>query len=101
MSNDKPILTFKYGYDERSAFETPMKGWRGDGIVELPNGDKYSVFFYDPVRLAQDFETEKVIAEPGLIVIEEVNMENMVAAVEKLWKIGYFKSLVPIKKTDS
>ena len=60
------------------------------------------VFFYDPIRLAQDLETdarfgEPFIAKPGLIVIPSVTLEYMEKAVKILYKKGYFNTLVPIQ----
>jgi hypothetical protein len=93
-------LIFKERFDERLAFEVEQKGWCGIGVVELPNGDRMNVFFYDPVRLAQDLEAdmksgEVCIAEPGLIVIPKVTLQYMEAAVKQLFENGYFNSLVP------
>lgn len=89
-------MIFEGGFTERDEFETPSKGYRPDGIVILPDKRRFSVYFYDPVRLQQDLFVEKIIAEVGLIVIEEVTREKMEEAVQKLYEIKYFDSLVPI-----
>jgi hypothetical protein len=94
---DYPKLTFKYGWDDRDEEETPMKGYRSDGIVQT-EGEIYSVYFIDPVRLQQDLEAESelgnaFLAEPGLIILPEVNREAMENAVRQLWEQGYFKFL--------
>ena len=99
---DYPRLIFKEEFDDRFAFEVAQKGWCGIAVVELPNGDRREVFFYDPVRLAQDLEVgmrsgEPFIAEPGLIVIPEVTLTYMNEAVNRLFDKGYFESLTPIK----
>jgi hypothetical protein len=101
-SMNYPRHIFKEDFDECLAFEVAQKGWCGIAVVELPNGDRREVFFYDPVRLAQDLEVdmksgEAFIAEPGLIVIPKVTLEYMEAAVRKLFDKGYFESLTPIK----
>jgi hypothetical protein len=93
---DYPKLTFKYGWDDRDEEETPMKGYRSDGIVQSSEGEIYSVYFIDTVRLQQDLEAESesgnaFLAEPGLIILPEVNRESMENAVRKLWEQGYFK----------
>ncbi len=81
-----PKLTFKYGWDEKDEEETPMKGYRSDGILENQEGEMYRVYFIDPVRLQQDLEAERelgspFLAEPGLIILPEVTREAMENAV--------------------
>jgi hypothetical protein len=56
------------------------------------------VCFWDPVRLTQDFETDRkhgktCFAEPGLIVVPSVTVANMKAAVSQLYEDGFFKRL--------
>jgi hypothetical protein len=99
---DYPKLTFKYGWDDRDDEETPMKGYRSDGIVQSSEGEIYSVYFIDPVRLQQDLEAESelgniFLAEPGLIILPEVNREAMENAVRQLWEQGYFKFLKSVE----
>jgi hypothetical protein len=71
--------------------------------VELEDGSRYSVFFYDPVRLAQELNDEvelgrSCIAEPGMIVISEVTEVNVRAAVAQLHREGWFAHLQPINE---
>jgi hypothetical protein len=92
---------FPTDYDDRGEWEVERKGWLQGVQVELPNGSTYPLFFYDPVRLAQDFEAEStegrcVLAEPGLVVISEVTRPNIVRAVEELCQRGYFNHLRPL-----
>lgn len=99
-TTEKPRLIFQGDFDERLAFDVEQKGWCGIGVVELPDGKRTRVFFYDPIRLAQDLETdlnsgEVCIAEPGMIVIPRVTRELMEKAVQQLYEKGYFDSLVP------
>ncbi|WP_449417199.1 hypothetical protein [Phormidium nigroviride] len=98
-----PKLMFKYGWDERDEVETPMKGCRSDGIVSLSNGEAYSVYFIDPIRLQQDLDAEvecgsPFLAPPGLIVLPELTRSAMENAIAQLWKQGYFDSLKPISE---
>jgi hypothetical protein len=100
-ATDHPRLMFEIPFDERLAFEVEQKGWCGIGIVELSGESRVKVFFYDPVRLAQDIEYdfkrgEACIAEPGMIVIPRVTREYMEKAVQQLYKKGFFNSLVPL-----
>ena len=96
-----PRLTFEYGWNERDDEETLLKGCRSDGIVTLSNGQKYAVYFTDPIRLQQDLEEEVELgdaffAPPGLIVIPELTRTAMENAVWKLWQQGYFDKLQPL-----
>jgi len=98
-----PLLTFTEEFNEILAHEVEQKGWCGIGIVELPSGDRINVFFYDPVRLAQDLASDTqsgdaFIAEPGLIIVPKVTLAYMEGAVKKLFEKGYFKNLLPISK---
>ncbi len=96
-TNDVTLL-FVCDFDERTAWEVEQKGWFQQVIAVLPDGRKVPVCFWDPVRLSQDLETELTsggtcIAEPGMIVIPHVTVENMQAAIEDLYHRGYFSEL--------
>jgi len=97
-------LTFQYGWSEKDDEETPMKGYRSDGVVETSEG-KYPVYFIDPIRLQQDLTAETelgtpFLAEPGLIILPEVTREGMEYAARQLWEQGYFESLRELHKKD-
>lgn len=100
-----PKLTFKYGWDERDEVETPMKGCRSDGIVQMADGRTYSVYFIDPIRLQQDLEAEvecgyPFLAPPALIVLPELTLSAMSNAITQLWKQGYFDAFKPLTETS-
>lgn len=86
-----PYLLFASDWTERDDFETPLKGYRNDVLVELPDKRKFAVSFYDVVRLRQVIEDEKMIAEIGLIILDEVTKTRMEEAVYKLWRENYFE----------
>lgn len=88
-------LFFKAGYSEKDDFETEMKGYRNDVIVQAPDGSLYEVFFYDPVRLRQDLGEGIYLSAPGLIVLNTVNRGSMESAVNDLWNRGFFKYFIP------
>ena len=95
-------LIFEEGFEERDEYETPLKGWRGDVLVELSDGTRYRLSFFDPVRLAQELDAEvesgnPFLAEPGLIVLQRVTRENMERAALELCKRGFFETLRPIE----
>lgn len=106
-----PILHFREPIDE-AEWEF-VRGFYDGIIVEVENGFRYSVYFYEPVRLSQDLqselEAEKVdakwgrnyIAEVGMIVVSEITMANMRKAIERLYSEGWFNSFQPIKEYSS
>jgi hypothetical protein len=93
-----PRLVFKYPFDEAAAYDAEARGYLAYSSVELSNGARYPVVFYDPVRLQQDLEVEvsdgrAFIAEPGMIVVPEVTLDRMQAAIDRLFQDGFFDSL--------
>jgi len=91
-------LSFNCDLDEWTEWEIQKKGWFEQAIVHLPDGCSVPVCFWDPVRLSQDMETDlksgrTCIAEPAMIVIPTVTVENMKTAVEELYHRGYFDQL--------
>lgn len=92
-----PKLVFEGEFGEREIFEAKSRGYRSDVEVLLSEGKKYPVFFYDCTRLRQDLEAEMengiaFVAEVGMIVVPEVTIENMTAAVAALVRQGYFNA---------
>ena len=92
-----PRIIFPEGFDERAAFETPLKGWL-KAQIELADGGRYAVYFSDPIRLQHDVDeavksAKPCFAEPGLIIVPEVTVQTIQDAVQFLWKQGFFASL--------
>lgn len=101
--NERPTLTFSCELDERGEWEIEQKGVFEHAVVRLPEGGSVPVCFWDPIRLSQDLETDlkhggTCLAEPGMIVIPQVTVDNMRAAVEELYARGFFQYL---KATDN
>jgi hypothetical protein len=97
-----PRLIFEYGFDERTQEEARARGYLSHVQVQLDNGNRYSIVFYDTVRLKQDLEEEvklglAFIAEPGMIVLEDINLESMQAAVDRLDQEKFFESFIPVR----
>ncbi len=95
-----PRLHFREPFDE-IGWEVTYKGHYNDVVVELEDGSRYSVFFYDPVRLAQDLQAsaeagKPYVAELGMIVVPEISEASMRLAVQQLHKEGWFNHLQPI-----
>lgn len=89
-------FVFDESFDSLIQMEAEAKGCLAGVKARLADGRVYPVCFYDPVRLAQDLEGESFIAEVGLIVVPEVTLAQMRAAVESLVRTGYFESLRPL-----
>jgi hypothetical protein len=90
-------IAFPDWYDERGEWETNEKGWLQGVEVRFANGDVHPLFFYDPVRLAQDLETDvkhgrPFVAHPSMIVIPEITREAILEVVEMLVNDGFFPS---------
>jgi hypothetical protein len=88
-------LIFSVPFGEREAFEAEARGHLAYASVKLPSGALIPVMFWDAVRLAQDLETEaeqgrSFIAEPGMIVLTSVTLENMEQAVRRLYAEWFF-----------
>jgi hypothetical protein len=98
-------LVFEGEFDERAAFEAQSRGFLSHVSVLLDRKFKYPVFFYDAVRLAQDLEeSEKsgnaFLAEPAMIVLTEVTIENMFKAASALAAQGFFNYFHPCEATQ-
>jgi hypothetical protein len=94
-TNSKFQIVFPDWYDERGEWEAREKGWLQGVEVHLADGRVETLFFYDPVRLAQDLDSETqngkpFIAHPGLIVVKEVTRDAIVVAINKLADFDYF-----------
>lgn len=88
-------LLFPDWFDELAELEVANKGWLQGVRVELADGRRIPVHFYDPVRLAQDLEEDAkwdraYVAEPGMIVVPNVTRDAIRKAVESLVETGYF-----------
>jgi hypothetical protein len=92
------------GFDERATAEILLKGWLSVQ-VELEDGERYALYFSDPIRLQQDVdeatqEGKPCFAEPGLIIVPEVTVQAIQDAVQFLWKQGFFTALQPDRSAE-
>ena len=97
-ATNEPTLTFEVEFDERTAYEVEQKGFFEHAIAHLPDGTQIRLCFWDPIRLAQDLATEEKLgrvsfAEPGLIIVSRITVDNMKKAVAEQYKRGYFNRL--------
>jgi hypothetical protein len=100
---DHVSLIFTCDFDAREEWEAEKKGYFTSAAVQLPDGTKVPVCFWDPVRLSQELEMElkwggTCFSEPGMIVIPKVTVENMKAAVEELFRKSYFDRLLSLSQ---
>jgi len=96
-------LVFMPEMDERSLAEARDRGYLSHVFVEIDGIQLIPLFFYDPVRLQQDMQSEAengrpFIAYPGMIVIPEVTRQAMQQAIENLLQEGYFDYFVPMSR---
>ena len=93
--DDFPKLHIEDDADGRRLFEATDRGYLAGVSVELADGSRHPVFFYDPVRLVQELEDDTkrgraFIAEKGMIVVNDVTLDSMTAAVRELARQGFF-----------
>jgi hypothetical protein len=98
-----PRLVFAYELDD--GYGIAPRGFRTDVSLELRDGVAYPVAFYEPVALCEELQSRvkwgfgRFVAEPGLVVVPEISVANMRAAVSELIDIGYFAHLKPAAET--
>ena len=101
MNNKKPpAVHFAYGFDEQDQYEAKSRGYLSHVQVVYEGGIKYNVTFWDSIRLQQDLEEEGklgngFVAEPGMIVVQEITKESIESAVRKLHFERFFDSFKP------
>ncbi len=94
-----PRVIFYDGFGELDALDIRDKGW-ATAHVELENGTRYTLNFYDPVRLGQELEDDLKLGRPclvelNLMVVPEVTVEAIQRSAQFLWQIGFFDDLKP------
>ena len=96
----KPIISCAVPLDERALWEAESRGCLSHVYVDL-EGKRFQLTFYTVLRLEQDLKVElelgkKCMGEPGLVVVERVTMDHIIAAVDQLDRERFFDGLVPI-----
>src|SRR6516225_5260619 len=82
-------------FDDRAEYEMELRVHLNGGQVELADGRRFPIFFFDPVRLSQELagvvaEGDVVVAEPGMVVIPDVTRENILKAIDRLIAQRFF-----------
>jgi hypothetical protein len=104
-TQDYPQLTLHKGFGERDTFEIRQKGWF-NASVKTKDGIRYTISFFDPVRLRQEMEDnarngEPCLAEPNLIIVPEVTVETIQNSIRFLWEKGFFQYFAPEQRPES
>ena len=100
-SKEFPKLIF-LDWQEGDETEINRKGWFCHNVVELANGNRYQVCFFDKIRLVQELnyweeQGKPFFIENNLIVLSEVTIENIKAAILEAEKQKFFENLKPIQ----
>jgi hypothetical protein len=90
----KSYLVFLEGFTDFDRFETPLRGYRF-GVYLNHNGKCYPLCFYTPFVLAEELENDikwngGYIAEYGMVIIDDVTLDNMLETTRKLLNSPYF-----------
>jgi hypothetical protein len=97
-------LIFREGFTDFDKFDTPQRGYRS-GVYLKHQGKCFPLFFYSPCCLVQDLETsmkvgDNYIAEYGIVVINDVTLENMLKTTHILLDSHYFKKQKPYTEEE-
>lgn len=92
------LLDWQEGDDEL----IKQKGWFCHNQVELKNGNRYQVCFFDLARTKfhLDYNAEQnqpFFIENNLIILTEITIENMKKAIIEAEKQNFFENLKPIE----
>lgn len=95
----KLIIPFEDG--ERRVDEARDRGYLSHVLAEIDGTRLYPILFYTIGRLqfeltASSKAGEPFIGESGMIVVEELTLEIMREAVQKLCHQGFFASFIPV-----
>ena len=102
MSSEEFPKLILLDWQEDDDWLIKSKGWFCHNHVELINVNRYQVCFYDKVRLGQDLDDNQrngkpFLVEDALMVISEITIENMKAAIVEAEKQGFFENIKPIQ----
>lgn len=93
---NKPLLIFRSGFSEIDEFETSLKGYRNDVMVELPDKRKFSILFLWSRATTTGFNRRKNDCRNWPYCFGGSYQGKNGGAVYKLWKTDYFDQLKPL-----
>jgi hypothetical protein len=101
MAEDNPILILPEDFGERDIWENEGSGCWLHVVVQTPDGRRFRMNFYTPIRIAQSVEAIRktqghVFFESNLVVLDDITIERVQYAINDLWEIGEFASMLPM-----
>lgn len=92
------LLDWREGDD----IEIPQKGWFCHNLIETADGNRYQICFFDLARLNGELKANETNGKPffiedALIVLSEITIENMKAAIKEADRLKFFEKLKPIQ----
>ena len=89
---------------ELSEFEANQRGYRVDVYVKI-HCDIFHLNIYDPVRLIQDYNIEieeygQYVVDPNLVLVKDVNRNEIIEIIKRLYSCKYFEEIKPIKSIN-
>lgn len=100
-----PKLRFVREFTDLDELEARNRGYLSHVLADFGDGRLFPLFFYDPVRLQQDLEERSAhdrafLADPGMIVVQEISLETMERVILQLCAEGFFEHLMPITERE-
>jgi hypothetical protein len=100
-----PTLRFARQFTDLDELEARNRGYLSHVLADLGDGRLFPLFFYDPVRLRQDLEerakhNNAFIADPGMVVVQEISLKVMQQVIEQLHEEGFFDHIVPVTEVE-
>ena len=92
-----PKLLFTSEFSENEAID---RGYLSHVCADFGNGRLYPIEFYSIGRLADDLEYEKVIADPGMIVVPKIELSVIENALQMLSQADFFDYLTPLTSEE-
>ncbi len=95
-----PKLGFLGAFGAQEAYEAEARGYLSQAVAVVSPSHVVPLVFYDTTRLEQDLADEVAggigyIAGPGLIVVSEVTVAEIAAAIRRLQLEGFFNAFKP------
>jgi len=84
--------------DSLVLFELKSKGYLSGTILEINNGNKYTLNFYDSTRFKQDVDEELAgddfFYEENVVIIRKITKDNILVAVNNIVMKKTFEKMI-------
>lgn len=102
----KYLLEFENGLSERAKAEAEARGYLSHVVLTLEDDRSFRLTFWAMWRLKLDFDDyirngDPCLAEAGLVIVPEVNLEQIHKSIESLIVQKHFDDLQPLRRGDS